>query len=848
MNPLQKPRIIPIWNNLPAELQALDQWVLWRWEQRKDTAGNLKWTKPPYRPDGKKAESDDPTTWTTFNQVRVALTNGGDFSGIGYVFSETDTFFGLDCDHCLDDQLRIIDPQAEQFVRLLNTFTEISPSRDGLKLWGRGKKPGNRCRIGNFELYDKERYFTTTGEVWPPGSPPKPIADRQAELETIYQALFPKQTTVKRQAAQTSPLNIDDAQLLELARKAKNGANFIALYDRGDTTSYGNDDSRADVALCSLLAFWTGRDAARIDLLFRRSQLMRDKWNRDDYRERTIEYAIGQCDEIYTPPPLMPDEPEYVQAIGNTLVIDDAEGNGPPPPGGYRDRKAHALLRPPASGSKDQAPEEPPRPLYREIPPAEPFPLDALGKWGAAAAYDVQRATRAPASICGQSVLAAMNLVEMGHVDIQLPHGEVKPISEYFATLAESGARKTSADNRATAGVVKHQDDGYEDHRKKYFEYENDLEAWGKARSLITARKNGSAKENRKRWKQELEELGERPEPPVSNTILIGADPTYEGMHRFFREGGGVIAGQFTSEGGAFVGGHSMSDEVWLRTAAGLSLMWDGTDLRRVRASERHSVLRGRRLALHLLIQPRIAQKLFNNLDLVDQGLLTRILAVMPEAPLASDQLFEPAGDLSALDTFSSRVKEQLGRPFKYLNESRPRDGLSPFPLRLDPDATRLWIDYHDDVQAQLVPGGDWYPIRGLARKAPEHAARLAATIARFDNHEIEMVPADYMLNGITLMDFYLAERVRIHEGMTVNEDLTIAADLLKWLHNVWKERQNLISLRDIYQRGPYAIRDKATAEKITAILVDHGWLVARQPCEVNGNPRQVVWTIVRDE
>ena len=93
-----------------------------------------------------------------------------------------------------------------------------------------------------------------------------------------------------------------------------------------------------------------------------------------------------------------------------------------------------------------------------------------------------------------------------------------------------------------------------------------------------------------------------------------------------------------------------------------------------------------------------------------------------------------------------------------------------------------------------------------------------------------------------------LAEGVRIREGMTVNEDLTIAADLLKWLHDVWKEPQNLISLPDIYQSGPYAIRDKTTAKKIVDILQDHGWLEPHAACEVNGKHRREVWGVVQDE
>jgi len=110
------------------------------------------------------------------------------------------------------------------------------------------------------------------------------------------------------------------------------------------------------------------------------------------------------------------------------------------------------------------------------------------------------------------------------------------------------------------------------------------------------------------------------------------------------------------------------------------------------------------------------------------------------------------------------------------------------------------------------------------------------------------VVTYDYMKQGITLMDFHLAEAVRIREGMTVNEDLTIATDLLKWLQEVWKEPNNQISLRDIYQLGPYAIRDKATAERIAAILVDHGWLIDHEPCEFNGKFHRVVWEVVRDE
>jgi primase-polymerase (primpol)-like protein len=78
----------------------------------------------------------------------------------------------------------------------------------------------------------------------------------------------------------------DDRKLLHRAASAKNGYKFSHLW-RGDTSNYGGDDSRADLALLSMLLFWTRGDESRSDALFRQSGLSRDKWTkRPDYRER----------------------------------------------------------------------------------------------------------------------------------------------------------------------------------------------------------------------------------------------------------------------------------------------------------------------------------------------------------------------------------------------------------------------------------------------------------------------------------------------------------------------------------------------------------------------------------
>lgn len=98
-------------------------------------------------------------------------------------------------------------------------------------------------------------------------------------------------------------VDLDDDDLIEKARRAKNGAKFSALFDRGDIGDYQGDDSAADMALAMILAYWTGRDAAQIERLFSRSALgQRDKWReRADYRGWTIDKAVELCRTVYTP-------------------------------------------------------------------------------------------------------------------------------------------------------------------------------------------------------------------------------------------------------------------------------------------------------------------------------------------------------------------------------------------------------------------------------------------------------------------------------------------------------------------------------------------------------------------
>jgi putative DNA primase/helicase len=302
----------------PGELRTLDQFVCWREEVR---AGEP--TKVPYSVAGGKASTTNPKTWAPLDAALSHAEEHG-MSGVGFVFTEDDPFAGIDIDKCRDAETGEIEPWARKIVAAFDSYTEVSPSGTGLHIFVKATLPGPNNRKGPLEMYESGRYFTLTGEHL--GGTPTEIHERQDVLERLYQHVFKIEkasSATNGHKPQTAPLDVGDEDLLALAKQAKNGEKFSRLWS-GDTSDYAGDDSRADLALCSLLAFWTDGDTERMDHLFRQSGLMRDKWNRDDYRERTFNRVLDGRTEFYQPG-------EKASENGNASQPKKAAGKPSPP-------------------------------------------------------------------------------------------------------------------------------------------------------------------------------------------------------------------------------------------------------------------------------------------------------------------------------------------------------------------------------------------------------------------------------------------------------------------------------------------------------------------------------------
>ncbi|MEJ8849653.1 hypothetical protein [Variovorax rhizosphaerae] len=167
---------------IPHELQAGQFFVMWRFVPKKDKQGKLKWTKPPMQRDGSLASTTNSATWCSFDEARAALAlrrpNGSPFfDGMGRVFCPDDPMqtFGFDLDNCIApdaNAARRLSADAQEAVRELSTYAELSPSGDGVHIIGKGKLPGahyTNNKLGR-EAYDSSkagRYLTITGQVLP---------------------------------------------------------------------------------------------------------------------------------------------------------------------------------------------------------------------------------------------------------------------------------------------------------------------------------------------------------------------------------------------------------------------------------------------------------------------------------------------------------------------------------------------------------------------------------------------------------------------------------------------------------------------------------------------------------
>ena len=422
------------------------------------------------------------------------------------------------------------------------------------------------------------------------------------------------------------------------------------------------------------------------------------------------------------------------------------------------------------------------------------FPFHALGSIMGNAARAIAQDVQAPDSLAGGSVLATASLAVQPLANVMLPHGQRCPLSVFVITGAGSGDRKSAVDAVACREI--------EEVRKR------------------------QAREFSSLMEQYEADMGVRnkkdPEPPKPTPkSLTTGNATIEGISRLLKHQSSV--GIFSAEGGEMLGGHSLRDD---KRSSGLAFYlkgWSGESLDSLRGGEGLTVLLGRRMAMHVLVQPVLLGTLLGDPLAQGQGLLARCLIAQPDT-LAGHR---PYRDVNPHD---NPAVVAYNHAIKLLLETYPAvwdggDGyeLKPQDLHLTDDAKALWVAFYNEIERQQGNGNELEGARPFASKAGEHAARIAGIITLVQDPLATAIPGAAMDAAIELTAFYLTEHLRLTgAGRQERIDARLRS-LLAW----FQSGRVVVQKKDVLQKSPYALR-KLKAEGLAPLieeLVTRGYI-----------------------
>lgn len=301
-------------DNIPSTLLALKNFTLWGSPLQNEGV-------PINAKTGYPAKFKDESERVHFSEA-LELLEKHKCKGVGFVFTQDAPYIGIDLDNVLENgQIKkAIEPEILSVLNALDSYTEISPSGNGLHVIL--EKKGvviaknrrfelNGVAVG-FEVYSQNKVFRMTGNVF---QKRKFLFEAGLGFDWFYSKYFKEKETKKPLApAIVEPSFSCDSELTisqiieKLEKSHPQGAEELrALYFGGweDLGKWGEDHSKADLALCAILAFWYNRDATKIDALFRESALFREKWDKPrggsggTYGNNTVYKAVSTCNAVY---------------------------------------------------------------------------------------------------------------------------------------------------------------------------------------------------------------------------------------------------------------------------------------------------------------------------------------------------------------------------------------------------------------------------------------------------------------------------------------------------------------------------------------------------------------------
>ena len=770
-----------MYDQLPEKLKEYPYFCGWKYENR----GGRK-TKVPKTVRGFNASTTNLKDFCPFGEIIV---KADDYDGIGIVIAED--IVAIDIDHCIKDG--VVSEMAKNIISKVDSYTEISPSGKGIRIIGtthgfnyaREKYYVKNSDLG-LEVYaamEGGRFVTITGNAY--GK--RPLRDITEELPEILDNYMQRPVIERPENRAEAPGSfLSDEEVVEKACNAANGKKFEALYD-GLWSEYYPSQSEAELAFMIILAFWCGGDAEQMERIYYESNLYREKWEREDYRNNTIKKALNYVTEYYMPLDIPPADEDFGDYVN----------------------EAHFP--------------ETPIPLDGAVVPE--FPVNALPKDIAEYVSAVSESIQTPIDVAACAALSVLSIGMQGKYVIRPKADWAEPVNTFIAIFMPPSERKS-----AVCSAMGKPMNEYE--KEWNSEHSSEIE-FGKAERNILERRLKSIEEQAAKGKAELKDVKKASNElhdyeEVKPLRFYEDDVTTEKLNSIMSENKGRAA-IFTPEGGIFdllkgIYSKNVNLDVFLKG-------YSGDPIRVDRIGRKSEVIYNPVLTVMLMAQPNVLAGLMDNDTFRGRGLTARFLYCIPRSKVGERKYRTKPVPAETYHRYQQCIKDILAdEPF-----------VQPEEMILSPEADRMLEEFSESIEPKLKT--DYSEIADWAGKLVGSTVRIAALLCRAEGikscdhpgaREQFIVSGEVMANAICIGKYFIEHAMSAFSLLGADEGIKNCKYVLESIRNAGLSE---VSRRDI-MRLCRRFKTKEAAQPVIDQLIEYGYLAHKPAVRQSGNSK----------
>lgn len=741
--------------------------------------------KIPIQSNGTPSKVNNPSTWGSLKDVLKYCDAHQNCLPAIIVNDQLNLIF-VDLDDVIDPKTGKFEAWAQKVIDICNSYTERSRGGKGVHIFLRGRPPKLsspeklRCRpnkkdwnkSGELEIYFTKKVATITGDMIV-DQPIRSIND--TELLSLYRKFFPEEENrVERPSQPLSP-KMKDEEVIKVARSSTNGVKFTGLYDHGEWD--GNEDrSGMDLALANHLSFYT-QDHKQVKRLILSSALRREKWDRSDYLDRTIETAIQGLLSTYQP---------------------KQNSSGPIP------IKTTTNIT------------------------GDPFPIECFPSVLYQMAQEIHRVTKTPIELCGGTILSAASMATRGTVKVYEKADLIHFLCLFLMIIAESGERKSSVTKKSLEPIYLQQ----EEDKKSYLEDLRAYKAFEKTarqreKQLLGGTKSadtGDITDKLILIQKELESHKPAHYRYITDDFTVGA------LFRLLEETGGSFA-IVSLDGGNVLDyiqgkGHgtddSLNDSLLLKATWGDPISRDRTGKN---AEGEHLFIKDPSCHVTIIVQPDRCRQFLSDPRLRGSGIIARILPITCNSTIGTR--FEEEED----PPYNEEIVESYRNCIRSIYKSDQR-----IEIRLSKEAASARRAYFNEIERAMGKGFSLEDLRDLGSKSATQVTRIAALFELYKN---KSKADDILISGKTWYEAEALGRWMLDQAAHLqrtdyNELVLIAAkQISEKILDSNLAKKPFFEKRDFQQRFKHELGKppgKQFVSDVISTLISHRWILEVPP------------------